>query len=131
MVIRPKPVSDLRCPHCGDDVCAWYFTAGVPARHSGCLGCRGGVRIQPGRRRSGTLGLGWPSSSINGKVLLPSSGEFGLAKTVFNTNFNNLTPAASVTPASAADVQKAMAFAAAHNLKVVSPGVIVVLAEPS
>lgn len=76
---------------------------------------------------------GWDglSSSINGKVLLSNSGESGSAKTAFNTNFNNLTPAASVTPASAADVQKAMAFAAAHNLKVVSPGVIVVLAEPS
>ncbi|ORB74131.1 FAD-dependent oxidoreductase [Mycobacterium scrofulaceum] len=63
---------------------------------------------------------GWEglSTAIGGQVLLPGSGGFGAAKQVFNTNYNGLTPAAIVTPASPADVQKAMAFAAAHNLKV-------------
>lgn len=63
---------------------------------------------------------GWEglTTAIGGHVLLPDNGEFGSAKAVFNTNYDGLTPAAIVTPTSAADVQKAMAFAAAHNLKV-------------
>ncbi len=63
---------------------------------------------------------GWEglSTAIGGQVLLPDNGAFGSAKQVFNTNYNGSTPAAIVTPTSPADVQKAMAFAAAHNLKV-------------
>jgi FAD/FMN-containing dehydrogenase len=79
---------------------------------------------------SGRVGAGWAtaapnvtgwdglSTALGGKVLLPDSPNFGAAKQVFNTNFNGLTPAAIVTPTSVADVQKAMAFAAANNLKV-------------
>ena len=52
-------------------------------------------------------------------MILPDSGaQFAAAKQVFNTIYNDSTPAAVVTPTSAADVQKAMAFAAANNLKV-------------
>lgn len=52
-------------------------------------------------------------------MLTPGDGgQFATAKQVFNTNYNDSTPAAVVVPSSAADVQKAMAFAAAHNLKV-------------
>ena len=63
---------------------------------------------------------GWEglSSGIGGQLLLPDNAQFGTAKQVFNTNFNSSTPAAIVTPTSVADVQKAMAFAAAHNLKI-------------
>ncbi|MGZ4585197.1 MAG: FAD-binding protein [Mycobacterium sp.] len=63
---------------------------------------------------------GWEglSTAIGGQVLLPDNGAFGSAKQVFNTNYNGSTPAAIVTPTSPADVQKAMAFATAHNLKV-------------
>lgn len=63
---------------------------------------------------------GWEglSTALGGKVLLPDSPQFASAKQVFNTNYNGLTPAAIVTPTSPADVQKAMAFAAAHSLKV-------------
>jgi FAD/FMN-containing dehydrogenase len=63
---------------------------------------------------------GWDalSSTIGGQLLLPDNGQFGSAKQVFNTIYNDYTPAAVVVPASAADVQKAMVFAAAHNLKV-------------
>ena len=43
-------------------------------------------------------------------------------KQVFNTNFNGMTPAAVVTVTSPADVQKAMTFAAANNLKVAPRG---------
>ncbi|BBX73349.1 FAD-binding oxidoreductase [Mycobacterium shinjukuense] len=59
------------------------------------------------------------SAAIGGRVLRPDDGaQFATAKQVFNTNYNGSTPAAIVGPTSAADVQKAMAFAAAHNLKV-------------
>jgi FAD/FMN-containing dehydrogenase len=65
---------------------------------------------------SGWQGL---STAIKGQVITPDNGgQFGSAKQVFNTNFNNSSPAAVVTVTSPADVQKAMAFAAAHNLKV-------------
>lgn len=65
-----------------------------------------------------TSGWGGLSTAISGQVILPDNGQFGAAKQVFNTNYNGSTPAVIVTPTSAADVQKAMAFAAAHNLKV-------------
>lgn len=56
-------------------------------------------------------------------MLTPGDGgQFATAKQVFNTNYNDSTPAAVVVPASAADVQKAMAFATAHNLKVAPRG---------
>jgi hypothetical protein len=63
---------------------------------------------------------GWEglSTSIGGQLILPDNGQFASAKQVFNTNYNGSTPAAIVTPTSVADVQKAMAFAASHNLKV-------------
>lgn len=75
----------------------------------------GAPRVGADPRPSGWEGL-W--TALGGKVLLPDSPQFAGAKQVFNTNYNGSTPAAVVTPTSAADVQKAMAFAAAHNLKV-------------
>ncbi|ETZ58386.1 FAD binding domain protein [Mycobacterium sp. MAC_011194_8550] len=75
----------------------------------------GAPRVGADPRPSGWEGL---STALGGKVLLPDSPQFAGAKQVFNTNYNGSTPAAVVTPTSAADVQKAMAFAAAHNLKV-------------
>src|SRR6202047_3093202 len=66
-----------------------------------------------------TSGWGGLSAAIGGQLLTPGDGpQFATAKQVFNTNYNGSTPAAGVTVTSAADVQKAMAFAAAHNLKV-------------
>ena len=66
-----------------------------------------------------STGWGGLSTALGGKVLLPDNGsQFATAKQVFNTIYNGFTPAAIVTPTSAADVQKAMAFAAAHNLKI-------------
>src|ERR1700734_4556310 len=66
------------------------------------------------------VAAGWDglSSAIAGQVIQPNAPQFGSAKAVFNTNYNGLTPAAVVTATSPADVQKAMAFAAANNLKV-------------
>lgn len=68
---------------------------------------------------------GWDAlaAAIGGRVLRPGDGgEFGSTKQVFNTVYNGMTPAAVVTVTSAADVQKAMAFAAAHKLKVAPRG---------
>lgn len=63
---------------------------------------------------------GWDglSTSIGGQLILPDNGQFAAAKQVFNTTYNGATPAAIVTPTSVGDVQKAMAFAASHNVKV-------------
>jgi FAD/FMN-containing dehydrogenase len=70
------------------------------------------------------VGSGWDglSRAIGGQVIAPNGPQFGSAKQVFNTNFNGLTPAAVVTATSPADVQKAMTFAAANNLKVAARG---------
>ena len=76
----------------------------------------GSVRATADPNTSGWDGL---SAAIGGKVLRPDDGaQFATAKQVFNTNYNGATPAAIIALTSAADVQKAMAFAAAHNLKV-------------
>lgn len=66
-----------------------------------------------------TSGWGGLSTAIGGHVIFPDDGaQFAAAKQVFNTIYDGSTPAAVVAPTSAADVQKAMAFAAANNLKV-------------
>ncbi|MCV7091366.1 FAD-binding oxidoreductase [Mycobacterium interjectum] len=80
----------------------------------------GSGRLVSGRATAAPAASGWDglSTALGGKVLLPGSPQFASAKQVFNTNYNGFTPAAIVTPTSAADVQKAMAFAAANNLKV-------------
>jgi FAD/FMN-containing dehydrogenase len=76
----------------------------------------GSVRATADPNTSGWDGL---SAAIGGRVLRPDDGpQFATAKQVFNTNYDGSTPAVIVTVTSPADVQKAMAFAAAHNLKV-------------
>ncbi|EID17007.1 putative oxidoreductase [Mycobacterium xenopi RIVM700367] len=76
----------------------------------------GSVRATAAPNPSGWEGL---SAALGGHVVLPDGGaQFATAKQVFNTNYNGLTPAAIVVVSSLADVQKAMAFAAAHNVKV-------------
>jgi FAD/FMN-containing dehydrogenase len=76
----------------------------------------GSVRATAAPNSSGWGGL---SGAIGGQVITPDNGaQFATAKQVFNTNYNDSTPAAIVTPTSPADVQKAMAFAASNNLKV-------------
>ncbi len=75
----------------------------------------GSARAAAAPNASGWDGL---STALGGKVLLPNGPQFATAKQVFNTNYNGFTPSAIVTPTSPADVQKAMAFAAANNLKV-------------
>jgi FAD/FMN-containing dehydrogenase len=90
-----------------------FLRAAAGALAAGAVFGSGRVSADPST--SGWTGL---QGAISGQVLTPDSGGFGAAKSVFNTNYNGSTPAAIVTPTSAADVQKALAFAAAHNLKV-------------
>lgn len=68
---------------------------------------------------------GWSglASSIGGSVLLPANGaQFSTGKQVFNSFYNGSNPAALVKVSSQADVQKAVAFAKANNLKVAPRG---------
>lgn len=81
-----------------------------------------GAVVGSGRAVAAPVASGWEGLSIGGPVIQPDSPQFGSAKSVFNTNYNGLTPAAVVVPTSMADVQKAMAFAAANNLKVAPRG---------
>ncbi|MCV7165428.1 FAD-dependent oxidoreductase [Mycobacterium stomatepiae] len=74
----------------------------------------------PGAAVAGWNGL---ASAIGGSVLLPASGaQFASSKAVFNSFYNNSSPAAVVTVSSQADVQKAVAFATANKLKVAPRG---------
>jgi FAD/FMN-containing dehydrogenase len=84
-----------------------------------------GAVFRSGRAGADPGASGWEglSGAIGGQVLRSDDGpQFATAKQVFNTNYNGSTPVAVVTPRSVADVQKAMAFAAAHNLKVAPRG---------
>lgn len=64
-------------------------------------------------------GWGGLASSIGGSVLLPGNGAaFAAGKQVFNSFYNGSNPAAVVRVSTQADVQKALAFAKANNLKV-------------
>lgn len=68
-------------------------------------------------------GWGGLASSIGGSVLLPANGaQFATGKQVFNSLYNNSNPAAVVRVSSQADVQKAVAFAKANNLKIAPRG---------
>jgi FAD/FMN-containing dehydrogenase len=56
--------------------------------------------------------------AIEGRVILPSSAEYNAAKRVFNTRFDDSTPAAVVVAKSTGDVQQAVEFAARNDIKV-------------
>jgi FAD/FMN-containing dehydrogenase len=81
-----------------------------------------GALVGSGRAGGAPIATGWDGLAIGGQVIQPGTPQFGSAKAVFNTNYNGMTPAAVVVPTSLADVQKAMAFAAANNLKVAPRG---------
>jgi FAD/FMN-containing dehydrogenase len=83
-----------------------------------------GTLFGSARAAAEPVATGWEglSTAIGGPVLFPGHGQFDSAKQVFNTNYNGASPTAIVTPTSATDVQKAMAFAAANNLKVAPRG---------
>ena len=76
-------------------------------------------------RAAADQGNGWNNlaSSIGGHVLLPASGaQFVSGKEVFNSFYNSSTPAAVVAVSSQSDVQRAVTFARANNLKVAPRG---------
>jgi hypothetical protein len=56
--------------------------------------------------------------AIVGRVILPSSADYGTAKNVFNTRFVDSTPTAVVTVTSTDDVRKAVEFAANGSIKI-------------
>jgi FAD/FMN-containing dehydrogenase len=58
------------------------------------------------------------AGSIQGQVTLPSNAGYAGAKNIFNSRFDNSTPAAVVTVKSIGDVQRAVAFAAKNGVKV-------------
>ncbi len=95
-----------------------FLRGAAGALAAGAMFGSGRVGSAPATAAPNATGWEGLSSALGGKVLLPDSPQFGAAKQVFNTNYNGSTPAAIVTPTSAADVQKAMAFAAANHLKV-------------
>ncbi|ORV56307.1 oxidoreductase [Mycobacterium europaeum] len=69
------------------------------------------------------VGWGGLASAIGGTVVLPAnSAQFSTSKKVFNSFYDSSSPAAVVTASSQADVQKAVAFATANNLKVAPRG---------
>jgi len=67
----------------------------------------------PGQPDWNTLGR-----TIEGRVTLPSSADYAAAKNLFNSRFDNSTPAAVVSVKSGSDVQKAVEFAAKNGIKV-------------
>ncbi len=76
-------------------------------------------------RAAADQGTGWGglASSIGGNVLLPANGaQFATSKQVFNSFYNSSNPAAIVAVSSQSDVQKAVAFATANNLKIAPRG---------
>ncbi|AQT81035.1 FAD-linked oxidoreductase [Mycolicibacterium litorale] len=56
------------------------------------------------------------ASQLTGRLVLPSSADYAAAKSVFNTRFAGSTPAAVLAAASVDDIQRAMEFAAAHQI---------------
>ena len=95
-----------------------FLRGAAGALAAGAVFGSGRVGSVPATAAPNTSGWGALSTAIGGQVLTPGDGQFASAKQVFNTNYSGSTPAAIVTPTSPADVQKAMAFAAAHSLKV-------------
>ncbi|SBS77085.1 FAD linked oxidase domain protein [uncultured Mycobacterium sp.] len=59
---------------------------------------------------------------LDGRLIMPSSADYGAAKGVFNSRFAGSSPVAVVAVASIADVQKAVAFAATNNIGVSARG---------
>ncbi|WP_207838509.1 FAD-dependent oxidoreductase [Williamsia soli] len=59
------------------------------------------------------------AASLTGQVILPAQKPaFTTAKQIFNTRYDGSTPVAVVVPRNVSDVQRAMAFAVKHRLKI-------------
>jgi FAD/FMN-containing dehydrogenase len=88
--------------------------------------CRDGSPSAPGgsTTTAGTTTTAGPpdwsalAGTLDGHVILPADPQFGSAKGVFNTRFADSAPVAVVAAGSPGDVSKAVAFAAAHAIKI-------------
>jgi len=82
--------------------------------------CRRTEASGPQTPSTGSTSHGWTAldDAIDGQVILPSSGDYATAKSLFNTRFSNSTPTAVVIVQSITDVQKAVAFAATNGIKI-------------
>src|SRR3954469_17917585 len=69
-------------------------------------------QASPSHEASGPTDWTALEDAVDGKVIMPSNPGYAAAKNLFNTRFDDSTPAAVVTPHSSADVQKAVKFAA-------------------
>lgn len=97
-----------------------FLRGAVSALAAGAVFGTARAVADPGAAAASWNGL---ASTIGGSVLLPGSGaQFSSRKQVFNSFYNNSTPAAIVAVSSQADVQKALAFASANKLKVAPRG---------
>jgi hypothetical protein len=56
--------------------------------------------------------------ALRGQVVLPSDSDYTTTKGLFNARFADSTPAAVISVKSTGDVQKAVAFAADHDVKI-------------
>lgn len=100
-----------------------FLRAAAGALAAGTVFGRARAAADPNTADPNTSGWGNLSTAIGGKVTLPdNSAQFATAKQIFNTNYDDSAPMAVITPTSTTDVQKVMAFAAAHNLKVAPRG---------
>jgi FAD/FMN-containing dehydrogenase len=92
-----------------------FLRGGLGAVAGVLLGSCGETAGQPS---PGSPDWGALGGSIQGHVTLPSSADYAGAKNLFNSRFDNSTPAAVVTVQSTGDVQQAVAFAANNGLQV-------------
>jgi len=91
----------------------------------GAVGALAAGTVLPTVRAGADPAGGWSglASSISGHVLLPASGpSYSSGKQVFNSLYSGSNPAAVVAVSSQDDVRKAVAFAAANNLKIAVRG---------
>jgi FAD/FMN-containing dehydrogenase len=87
--------------------------------------CRAGPQAEPpaaGSQTSPTVSgpRDWTAldDAIEGRVVLPSSGDYAAAKNLFNSRFDDSTPAAVVEVQSTGDVQRVVEFAGRNSIKV-------------
>ncbi|OBJ01903.1 oxidoreductase [Mycobacterium alsense] len=87
----------------------------------GAVGMLATGTVFGGARAAADPATGWGglASSIGGSVLLPANGaQFSAGKRVFNSLYDNSSPAAVIAVSSQSDVQKAVSFATANGLKI-------------
>src|SRR3984957_7397288 len=87
-----------------------FLRGGLGAVAGVLLGSCGETAGQPSS--PGSPDWGALAGSIQGQVPLPSSADYAGAKGLFNSRFDNSTPAGVVTVQSTGDVQQSVAFSA-------------------